>query len=122
MTYSSDTNILLWVDDKYLSDMAKKIAKELRLTVWEVEVESDIYGVPYFMAIIDSRNFNDSIMENLEEMYSPEYSPEGLFLLTSKLDLEIPIAMYKLFFVAPEIVTTEWLKTTIINTRNNGII
>lgn len=116
MGYSKENTIVIWTDDKYLSGMTKKIAKELRLSVLEAEVESDIYGYPYFFAIIDNNKMNNSILINLTELLSSENPMSFGILLTSKLDFAIPGEIEKLFLIPPQrLITFEWLKTTITN-------
>jgi len=118
MGYSKENTIVMWIDDKHLSIMTIKIAKELKLNVLEAEVESDLYGYPYFFAIIDSRKLDNSILENLAEIYSSENPKRFGILLTSECDFKIPSTIKNLFVKPPNKITSEWLRTTIINRQH----
>jgi len=117
MKYSYETTIATWIDDKQLLILTKKIAKELKLNICEIEQETDIYGVPYFFGIIDGKKLTTSILKNLKEMIVTENSKEFGILLTSKADCKIPGAIKKFFIKQQEVISLEWLKTTILNKR-----
>ncbi len=117
MGYSYSNTIISWVEDKALLALINKTAKELKLNLLEVQVETDILGLPYFFAIIYGGNLNKKVLADLKEIISWEKPKEFAILLTSTSASKIPPAIKKYFLKPQEIINPAWLRTTILNKK-----
>lgn len=118
MNYSLGNTVLVWFDDDSLLEMTKKISSDLNLNVFEANYETDILAVPYFFAIIDGNKINKNILSDLTEIISSENPKEFAVLLTSQPDCQIQGSIKKFFIKQQEVITANWLKTTILNKKS----
>lgn len=117
MKYYWKTTILSWTKDKKVLSSLESIAKELNLNLYEAEVEQDLYGVPYFFVVVDGDKMSKDILMNLKEIISDENHKELAILVIGETDLKIPAAIKKFIIQTEEGVSSDFLKSTILNKR-----
>ena len=115
MKYSHDNTILIWSDDDSVKFLFKKIAKSLHLNLCDVEIEPDIYAVPYFFALIDSKKLRKETFTILKEILIYENPKEFIIVLYNYSNLKIPGSIKKYFKIIEGEITDTKLRTLILN-------
>lgn len=115
MKYSHDNTILIWSDDDSVKFLFKKIAKSLRLNLYDIEIETDIYAVPYFFAFIDAKKLRKETFTILKEVLIYENPKEFIIVLYNNLNTKIPSSIKKYFKTIEGEITDTKLRTLILN-------
>lgn len=118
MKYSHDNTILIWSDDDNVKLLFKKLAKSFRLNLYHVAIESDIYAVPYFFALIDSKKLRKETFAILKEVLIYENPKEFIILIHNNLNIRIPGSIKKYFKIIEGEITEATLRTLILNKQN----
>lgn len=115
MKYSHDNTILIWSDDDNVKLLFKKLAKSLRINFYDVEIETDIYAVPYFFALIDSKKLRKETLTILKEVLIYENHKEFIIVIYNYSNLKIPSIIKKYFKIIEGEITDTKLRTLILN-------
>jgi transcriptional antiterminator len=73
--------------------------------------------VPYFFVVVDGDKMSKDILMNLKEIISDENHKELAILVIGETDLKIPAAIKKFIIQTEEGVSSDFLKSTILNKR-----
>lgn len=115
MKYSHDNTILIWSDDDNIKLLFKKLAKSLRLNLFDVGIETDIYAVPYFFAVIDGNKIKKETFLILKEVLIYENPKEFIILVYNNSNVKIPGSIKKYFKLADADLTEKYLRPLILN-------
>jgi hypothetical protein len=115
MNYSYENTVLVWIDDTSILDMVKKVCSSLKLNIYELEVMTDLIGMPYFFAVIDGSKLTKDILDDIEEFIKCENAKEFAILLTKDTDSKIPASIKKYFIPPIDVIVYDWIKTKIFN-------
>lgn len=115
MKYNHDNTILIWSDDDNVKLLFKKLAKSFRLNLYNVEIETDIYAVPYFFALIDSKKLRKETFTILKEVLIYENPKEFIIVLYNNSNTKIPSSIKKYFKNIEGEITDNKLRTLLLN-------
>jgi hypothetical protein len=115
---SNSNTILVWTTNKPIIKFTSEIAIDLNLTIYKVEVETDLIAVPCFLMIVDTENLKENFLSDFNQIAKHMDSGVHSILVVGKRIMNLPFHVKLLVDYANRTITKDYL-LKIINTARD---